>query len=349
MVVTADVLVSGAVCLGSSVVCDGFAEGYPYRVQTHIHDDHMGDFDKSKGLQDILMSSETHALLVADRNAELEMRDNLHQIDHGTEYSLNDGIKVVLSPSNHMLGSCQVAIILPNCLRVGYSGDFGWPLDEVIQVDVLVLDSTYGSTRSVRHYTQEDAEGCLWDIVNERLRHGPVHINAYRGTIERVLHILGDNVGVPILASERLIREVKVYQNFGFAVGMLNDISSDVGQLAMKERSYVRLYSKGDGFGNVPRAGTTVVCSAFMVSGDHPLMAFTERSYSVALSNHADFNETLKYVEATGARKVVTDNTRNHGIELAVAIKEKFPNVTAVPSTNSIKVDSKSGSYCGVD
>ena len=59
-----DVLASGAVCLGSKVVCDGFAEGYPFRVQTHIHDDHMGEFDKSKGFQDFLMSPETYALLV---------------------------------------------------------------------------------------------------------------------------------------------------------------------------------------------------------------------------------------------------------------------------------------------
>ena len=36
-----DVLASGAVCLGSGVVCDGFAEGFPFRVQTHIHEDHM--------------------------------------------------------------------------------------------------------------------------------------------------------------------------------------------------------------------------------------------------------------------------------------------------------------------
>ena len=29
---------------------------------------------------------------------------------------------------------------------LGYSGDFGWPMDEAIQVDQLVLDSTNGSS-----------------------------------------------------------------------------------------------------------------------------------------------------------------------------------------------------------
>ena len=58
-----DVFANGAVRLGSRVVCDGFAEGYPFRVQTHIHDDHMGQFARSKGEQDLLLTPETHELL----------------------------------------------------------------------------------------------------------------------------------------------------------------------------------------------------------------------------------------------------------------------------------------------
>ena len=186
-----DVLATGAVCLGSTVVCDGFVEGYPFRVQTHIHDDHMGDFDKSKGFQDFLMSPETYALLVADRNAELEFRDNFLRVRRGEEHVLSDGSKLSLVPSNHMLGACQVALELPDGFRIGYSGDFGWPLAKVIEVDELVVDSTYGSPRSVRRYTQAEAERCLLETVSERLRHGSVHIYAHRGTIERVLHVLG--------------------------------------------------------------------------------------------------------------------------------------------------------------
>lgn len=329
-----DVLANGAVCLGSKVVCDGFAEGYPFRVQTHIHDDHMGEFDKSKGFQDFLMSPETYALLVADRNADIEFRDNFHRVNRGDEYVLDDRSRLVLLPSNHMLGSCQVALELPGGLRIGYSGDFGWPLDQAIEVDELVVDSTYGSPRSVRRYTQAEAEGCLLNLVCERLRHGSVHVYAHRGTIERVLHVLGINVGVPILATERLIREVKVYQNHGFAIGNLDALDSDTGRSAMKERSYIRLYSKGDDFRNELISGTSIICSAYMADPDHPLMTYSDRGYRVALSNHADFHGTLAYVKATGAKKIVTDNTRNHGWELAIAINKRLPGVHAEPSTN---------------
>ena len=332
-----DVLSSGAVCLGSAVVCDGFVEGYPIRVQTHVHDDHMSDFATSKGCQDLLMTPETYLLLVSDRNADLEYRDNFHPIKHGDKYRLSDGSKLSLLPSNHMLGSCQVGIELSDGYRIGYSGDFGWPLQEVIKVDELVLDSTYGSPGSVRHYTQGEAEEGFLELACERLRHGPLHVKAYRGTIERVLEVLWGGVSVPILASKQLIREVEVYQEYGFAIGHIDAFDSPEGQNALKNGRFVRLYSKGDGYGNEPMPNVTrITCSAYMMTGANrsPLMKFSDRAYSVALSNHADFNETLEYVKETGAKRVVTDNTRSHGCELAIAINQRLSGVCATPSTN---------------
>ena len=335
MIATVDVLASGAVCLGSNVVCDGFVNGYKVRVQTHLHDDHMGDFDRSKGLQDIFFSPETFALLVAERNADLEYRTNLRRVRRGNPCHLDDGSLLKLLSSEHMLGACQVAVELPNGLRVGYSGDFGWPLSEVIDVDELVVDSTYGNPDSIRRYTQEDADNALIELVCERLRHGSVHVNAYRGTIERVLHLLGGNVGVPIVATRQLIREVHVYREHGFAAESILSLDSGEGRAAMEERAYVRLYSKGDGFGRERVEGTSVTISAYMADRHHPLVIYSDRSYKVALSNHADFAGTLEYVRATGAQRVVTDNTRNYGVQLALALREHL-GVDAQPSSNRI-------------
>ena len=332
-----DVLESGAVLLGQNVVCDGYAPDRSIRIQTHIHDDHMGEFDRSKGSQDIMTSPETRQLLIAEYDADLAYRENLIPVKRGYEDELEDGSTMLLQASNHMLGSCQVALTLPDGRRVGYSGDFGWPLDDIIQVDELVVDSTYGSPNSIRSYTQACAEASLLEVVTQRLRFGPVHIQAHRGTIERVMHVLGDSIGVPVLASEKLAQEISIYQDHGFAVGSLLSLHSDEGRYASKQRSYVRLYSKGDGFRNeMIKDTTTIVCSAYMVNGDSPVLPYSERAYSIALSNHADFQETLAYIEATGATTIVTDNTRNHGLELAMAINESFDGVIAQPSTNEL-------------
>ena len=221
---------------------------------------------------------------------------------------------------------------LSNGLRVGYSGDFGWPLDDIIEVDQLVVDSTYGSPDSVRYYSQSAAEECLYNLVCEQLRHGPVYIKAYRGTIERVLNVLGGNIKVPIFATEQLIKQVEVYQLYGFATAPLIPVGSHARAPDPSERYFVRLYSKGDGFNNEPKFGNTITCSAFMVNGDQPLLKFSDRGYCVALSNHADFNETLNYVELTGATKVITDNTKQHGWKLADAINQRLQGVQAEPS-----------------
>ena len=324
-----DVDHKGAICLGRHVVCDGFANEFPFRIQTHVHDDHMSNFHKSKGLQDVVMTPETFDLLVAYFNADIPFRNNFIKIEHGEERKLCDGTTVQLLSSNHMLGACQVALELPDGCTVGYSGDFGWPIDEIIQVEQLVVDSTYGSPRSVRNFTQAEAEDCLLQLVCDRLKHGPVHIKAFRGTIERVLHSIFGGISVPIYASDRLIREIEVYQRYGFATGILHPKKSVVSR---ELNRYVQLYSKGDSFPNELVSGTTINCSAYMTKSDNPLIKFSDRAYAVGLSNHADFQETLAYVEATGATHVVTDNTRSHGVELAIEINNRLTGVFAQPS-----------------
>ena len=151
-----------------------------------------------------------------------------------------------------------------------------------------------------------------------------------------MLHTLEGNVRVPILASERLIEEVTVYQDHGIVLGKLESLDSDFGRSASKDRSYIRLYSKGDGFENEPIADTSIKCSAYMAthSASSPLTKFSEKSFSIALSNHADFLETLEFIVESGAKTVVTDNTRNRGVELAFAINERLSGVSARPSTN---------------
>ncbi len=329
-----DVFDNGTVCLGANLICDGYAEGFDFRVQTHVHDDHMGDFNKSKGLQDIFMSKETKALLIAEFNADIEFRDNIIALDWGSEIELRDETKLTFVRSGHMLGSAQVVVEHPDGLRCGYSGDFSWPINDVIQVDELVIDSTYGSPASIRQYSQGDAESRLLEIVSQKLRRGSVHIHAHRGTIERVLHVLSANVGVPILGSNRLINEILVYQANGFALGTVIDFDSEEGLVALKNQSYIRLYAKGDGFGNELVKGTSISCSAFMTKPDNPVIEYSERAFGVALTNHADFEETIEYIRATGAKKVITDNTRSHGVDLAIAINSQLGGVYAEPSSN---------------
>ena len=199
-----DVTSSGAVLLGNHVVCDGFQRNRACRVQTHVHDDHMRDFERSKGFQNLYMSEATRSLLIAEFNADLEYRENIVPVSHGSTVGC-DGGRLTLLPSGHMLGAVQVALETVDGHRIGYSGDFHWPVDDVIQVDELVVDSTYGNEASIREYSQEQAETRFLQLVYEKLGKGSVHVTAHRGTVQRALQVLSGNIGVSLIASAAVV------------------------------------------------------------------------------------------------------------------------------------------------
>ena len=76
-----------------------------------------------------------------------------------------------------------------------------------------------------------------------------------------------------------------------------------------------------------------------MVQPNDPILEYGAHSFRVALSDHADFDGTLAYVEATGARHVVTDNTRGgKAIVLADELRRRL-GIAAKPSSNKATKD----------
>ena len=327
-----DVSPSGAVLLGSHISCDGFHRDFKARVQTHVHLDHMHAFATSKGLQDIYLSAPTRDLLICEFNAELPYRENIYTLAMGKPHPVGEEELTLLS-SGHMLGSVQVAVRLPDGMRLGYSGDFQWPLNDVVQVEALVVDSTYGSPDRKREYTQDEVGTRFLELVLSMLKRGPVHIKAHRGTLQRGLQILTGQLDCPLLGSGRLCSEVSVYRNHGYGIAPICLVSSPEGRTVLKAGRFIRFYGTGDEPAADTVTGTTITLSAHMAKRDDPILEYSERSFSVALSNHADFTGTLDYIRATGARYVVTDNTRGgHAAELAHEISRQL-GIAARPST----------------
>jgi putative mRNA 3-end processing factor len=246
-----------------------------------------------------------------------------------------DGQKITLQHSGHMLGSVQVAVELADGRRLGYSGDFRWPLEKVIEVDALVVDSTYGSPERKREYTQEQAEERFLNLVLGRIMRGPVYIKAHRGTIQRALQILTGQVSCPMLGSARLCNEVDVYRTHGYGIDSICLVTSEQGRSHLRSGRFIRLYGTGDEFPVQITKGSTITLSAYMARPDDPIMEYSDCAFGVALSNHADFIGTLEYIQATKAKYVVTDNTRGHGTELAEEVTRRL-GVPAHPSTTTL-------------
>jgi putative mRNA 3-end processing factor len=316
-----DVTAAGAVLLGPDIACDGFHYGCPVRVQSHVHHDHMAGFNTSKGNQDIVTSVETHELLLVEYNADLPYRQNLVPLAMDSPHSIGES-RLMLSSTHHMLGAVQVLVEYDGA-RLGYSGDFQWPI-EVPEVDALVVDSTYGSPASTRRFSQGLAEERLLELVLEHLKYGSVEIHAFRGTLHRAMQVLSGIVNCPLVGSQRLENELEVYRRFGYPMQRLA-MTAEPGEKC------VHFYGISDAK-PVMHAGTTIKLSAFMAREDDPVLAYSDRAFSVSLSDHADFEGTIEYVRASGAKFVVTDNSRGRGIELASEIRARL-GIEARPSS----------------
>lgn len=317
---------SGAILLGDVITCDGFKYGYPIRVQTHCHMDHMDGFDTSKGHQHILMTAPTRELLIAEYENDMALpyRSNLEAVPTNTSI-YREGVKIILLDNAHMLGSVQVAVTLPNGLSCGYSGDFNWPLEDVIQVEELVLDCTYGSPNSVRKFTQEEANYQFIELVTERTKVGPVLIKAHRGTLQRAISCLNGIVKYPIIATPKLYRDLEVYQRYGYNLTEVIRSDSEEAKLARREGRYIEMCRVLERNRTNPENSSSIIISAYLSKMEKTVVQYSENSFAVALSDHADYIGTLEYVRATGARKVVTDNTRGgKAVELALALKREL-------------------------
>lgn len=328
-----DVTWSGAVCLGPKICCDGLCPSSAIRVQSHIHIDHLDQFDSSKGFQQILMSKPTLQLLNSERNADLPFRNNLIGLDYGSIYE-NGGLKVSLFPNGHMLGSVQVLAELEGGRRIGYSGDFQWPIDEIIEVESLVVDATYGSPEMVRRYSQGDCEEQFLRLVGQLLADGTVYIFANRGVLHRAIQLLYDNVNCPLVGSERLIKEIRVFRDFGYPMGEIVSDESNEGKEAIKDRRIIRFYGYGDMKPRDMEGRNVIKLTAYFSRQNNPITEYSSRAFGVALSDHADFEGTLEYIKSTGAKLVITDNTRGgKAYDLANAIVERL-GIEARPSSN---------------
>ena len=320
----------GGIVLGEKIVCDGFFADVKTRVQTHVHFDHMSDFERSKGYHSIIMSEPTKELLITELNADLPYRSNLISIPMGQLYP-TDGIQIELLSSGHMLGAVQVGITMEDGSKLAYSGDFNWPVDDVIQTNVLVVDSTYGSPDRARKYTQDEVDSRLMELVAQQLLHGAVHVKAHRGTLQRALELIDAATTAPIIAADRLCQEIEIYRKFGYNIRPILNIASVEAEQSMADGQYVRLYGLGEADLFGLEDGTAINLSAFMASTSDPVLEYTPTSFRVAMTCHADFDGTLSYIEATGADYVITDNRRSHGVELANAIRSQL-GIDASPS-----------------
>lgn len=319
----------GGVVLSDFVCCDGFVVGRKVRVQTHIHSDHKNDFEISKGYMDVILASEpTKDLLIAYDNGDLPYRTNFLSLPPRIPAPYF-GEKITLVESGHMLGGVQVLVEHSNGYRSMYSSDFAWPPPNgVPHCDELVVDATYGEDSMTRGFDSDKVAAEVIRIVDETRGRGVIRIIGHRGRLQHAMSILsGEFPHMPFYSSARTEKTTHIYRKWGIPISPV-DILEFRHRSVPPPSSGIVFYETGE-WRNFPDRGTgTRINLSYGYGGDFrsPVTWHKDgESCSIAFTDHADFIGTLKYVEASGASRVVTDSSRGGNAHaLAIAIKREL-------------------------
>jgi len=326
----AHVLRSGAILLGKSVVCDGFDWHRPVGVVTHVHGDHIQEFETILGFCDpILMSPPTKDLMVALKGDHLLLRRNLRSVNFGDPLTHCDE-RITLYQTDHILGASQVLVENEEGTRIVYTGDFNFPT-KVIEADVLVVDATYGDPINIRNYNKRVPVSRLLSLVKREIeKQKPVYIFSYHGKIQQIMHFLDDaHINMPFLVPLKDFKIAKVYEKYGFKTGDCIKLEDqEACEIIKRCDPYIAFYTVGSRVAEAERF-LSIRVSAY--EAIEPVFKVAKNRYVVAISDHADFYGILEYVKRSHPKLVITDaSRRGNAMILASEIKKRL-NVTAQP------------------
>ena len=214
----------GCVQMGPAVTCDGFSPNSPVRIQSHVHVDHLKDFERSKGHQRFIVCTQaTRDLLCAEWDADLPRRRRQWKVmpTDGIYRQMPDlDVQVALFASGHMVGSAIGATKYPDGSHYAVTSDFAWPLQNLpVRPDVLVVDATYGNPANARNYSSEDVIRRFQRVILEQRNKGSVVVTGHRGRLQYALQMMADLFTGPFLVSRHVADTLDVYMRYqGFHV-----------------------------------------------------------------------------------------------------------------------------------
>jgi putative mRNA 3-end processing factor len=324
----------GAVLMGRNVACDAFEPNKPLRVVTHAHADHMIGLKQSlRTGQKVLMTKATKDMIDVMNTPLFLMSGLVETLDYGKPVNY-DGERITLFKADHILGAAQVMVEDSEEKRIVFTGDFRIDETPILESDVLVIEATYGSPACKRSF-ETNVKTSLVSLVEKGLKQGTVYVFGYHGKLQEVMQILHTaKVNVPFIAPERVFQISKVCEKHGMRLGhLVLSTEPEAVELLKHNSPCIAFYHAQS------RSDVGMNCCRILVSGWEFCSAVRQtglKEYSVALSDHSDFNGLLEYVRRSKPEHVITENFRvSNGETLAKEIRKTLGiSATALPTRN---------------
>jgi putative mRNA 3-end processing factor len=313
----------GAIILGKNTACDAFDESKPLRVVTHAHADHLTGLRQSlKTSEKILMTKATKDLIDVLRTPKCLTGGFVETLDYGRTIQY-DGERLTFFKADHILGAAQVLVEDSQGTRIVNTGDFRIDETPVLDADILVMEATYGSPWCKRAFNM-DVKSLLVSLVEKGLKQGTVYVFGYHGKLQEVMQILHQaGVEVPFVAPEKVHQVARVCENHGMQLGyLISSEEKEAKEMLETNSSCVVFYHMNC------KSKMSLGRFCISVSGWEfglPCRETGDREYTLALSDHSDFNGLIEYVKLSKPKLVITDSFRvGHAENLAKEIRKRF-------------------------
>ncbi len=309
---------SGLYCAVADVYIDAW-RAVERCVVTHAHADH---------------ARYGHAQYFAHQDSEPTLRLRLGKnielktFEYGQQWEIN-GVKFSLHPAGHVIGSAQVRVEHQGEVWV-VSGDYKLQVDglttpfEVVPCDVFITEATFGLP-VFKWQPQSEIVGEIeeWWQQNQKAGRASLLSVYSLGKAQRVLHALDNSLG-PIFSHGSIFNTNAALRAHG--------ISLPVDQKATLRNEEAEdnkaLFSKGlilapqSAFNSnwVRRFGKHSIAAA---SGWMQIRGIRRRAAldrGFVLSDHADWNDLIKTIYATGATKIYV--THGYTAQLSSYLRE---------------------------
>ena len=285
-------------------------------VVSHAHSDHIARHKR------VILTEPTAMLLRHRLGANREER--VLRFGERAKCSGPRGeFALTLLPAGHILGSAMVLVEWSGGTLL-YTGDFrlrASPACEPCEFSIargcdwLVMETTFGRPEYVFPPTAEVA-GQLLRFCREALASGetPVLLGWTLGKAQELLCLLADN-GLRVAVHEAVLPLARIYEQCGVRLGAYETLDSS------QERNRVLICPPT--FAQSPQRAALGPCRLAVATGWAMESSCKYRSGVAAafpLSDHADFNELIAFVQAVRPRRVFT--THGFAADFAATLRD---------------------------
>src|SRR2546429_3383769 len=276
----------------------------PFAFISHAHNDHIAPHEE------IIVSQRTARLL----KSRLPGRRIEHILPFGEKRRVH-GLDLMLLPAGHIFGSAQCFLFLGNETLL-YTGDFklrpGKSAEQVQwrEADTLIMETTFGLSRYRFPPTQQVVDQIV-SFCRETIEAGevPVLLGYSLGKAQEILCSL-DGVGLTPMLHGSVYEMTRIYEQFGqsfckYVRYRANDVS---GKVLVCPPSANRSHM----LERIPRKRVAMI-SGWAVDPNAVYRYQVDAAFP--LSDHADYDDLIRYVDFVRPRRVLT----LHGFAAAFA------------------------------